>query len=257
MFQLLSSTRYDQYLLSLDWNRDDDGPCPFLLLPYHHERLVDAAKQHNWVQVTASLSYPLLKLSCLKAVHDHSSDENPTAFRIRITVSQTGEVSVSTTPLSALISDPMAPSLFNPLSDMSYDGPIVSLQIDSELTTPSIFTTTKTTHRSLYDQARARAAIPTLSPTQDVLLINENNCVMETSIFNVAFHRSSSWITPETSTGCLPGVLRRWLLSDGRIREDTKHELTRNNIINGEWVLLFNGVQGCRLGRVIDSVPRR
>jgi len=164
-----------------------------------------------------------------------------------------GEVSVSATPLSAFISDPTTASLFDPVSDTSCNNPIVSLRLDSEATPTSIFTTTKTTQRSLYDQARIRVAIPPLSPTEDVLLFNETNLVMETSIFNVAFHRSSVWLTPAASTGCLPGVLRRWLLTQGRICEDIEHILTKDGLRDGEWILLFNGVQGCRLGRVILS----
>ena len=73
---------------------------------------------------------------------------------------------------------------------------------------------------------------------------------METTIFNVAFYRDSQWVTPTTTSGCLGGVVRRWLLENGRIREEV---LTRDMIYEREWVLLFNGVQGCQLGKLYKS----
>ncbi|KAF5368415.1 hypothetical protein D9758_002171 [Tetrapyrgos nigripes] len=249
MYHLLSSTRLDSSLLSFQWNNDQDGPSPFFLLPYHYDRLVDAAKQHNWDKV--NLSYQSLKLACTEAANSHHTlDENPTSFRIRITLSQNGDISVSATPLPSFSSDPAAACSFNPLSGASYEGALVSLAVDSEATPSTIFTTTKTTQRTLYDQARARAGIPAISPTSDVLLFNEDGLITESSICNVAFYRSSKWITPATSTGCLPGVLRRYLLSKSYIHEDTEHTLRRDAIKDGEWVLLFNGVQGCRLAKV-------
>lgn len=76
---------------------------------------------------------------------------------------------------------------------------------------------------------------------------------METSIFNVAFLRDSKWLTPHSKVGCLPGVARRWLLESELIEEDADGRLDTTNITEGEVVLLFNGVQGCRLG-IIASV---
>jgi 4-amino-4-deoxychorismate lyase len=84
-------------------------------------------------------------------------------------------------------------------------------------------------------------------------MYNEQGLVTETSIFNVAFYRSGCWVTPAVSTGCLPGVFRRHLLEDGCIHEDVNSTLTKDNIRPEDWVLLFNGVQGCRFGRIAKS----
>jgi len=73
---------------------------------------------------------------------------------------------------------------------------------------------------------------------------------MESSICNVAFYRNASWLTPPLSVGCISGVFRRWLLENGRIYEADEHLISLGAIENNEWVLLFNGVMGCRLGRV-------
>lgn len=160
------------------------------------------------------------------------------------------------------MSDPTSATFFKPDTDYpSLFGPPLRIQVDIEPTPSSIFTVTKTTNRAVYDAARARAGVPPLSSTihpdpplpSDVLLFNSQNMITETSIYNVAFYRSKRWLTPLVSTGCLPGVLRRWLLEQGRIFEDDENLLTKESIVEGECVLLLNGVQGCQLGRVTLS----
>ena len=49
-FSLLSSLRYDHALLSMDWNTRVNGgtPSSFMLLPYHHDRLIAAVREHGW-----------------------------------------------------------------------------------------------------------------------------------------------------------------------------------------------------------------
>jgi 4-amino-4-deoxychorismate lyase len=144
--------------------------------------------------------------------------------------------------------------------------PIVEVYLDSESTARSLFTETKTTFRDVYDRAKARVSSRVDAGVAmgdwDVLLYSTpssnvgdkelgKEAIMETSIFNVAFFRSGRWLTPSaTHAGCLPGVMRRYLLETNRIEEDHDGELTKNGINVNECVLLFNGVQGCRLGRV-------
>lgn len=140
----------------------------------------------------------------------------------------------------------------------------LNIYLDKEPITPSIFTITKTTFRNIYNHARTRNENNRFSQQQqqqsgrvwsgsdeDVILYNDKGFIMEATIFNVAFYRSSKWVTPSSTTsGCLPGVMRRWLLQNHRISEDETGCLTKDSIQPGEWVLLFNGVQGCRLGKI-------
>lgn len=159
------------------------------------------------------------------------------------------------TPLDAAFSDD--PFLLSTLAedDVRLKSPsLVDIYIDKESVGPSLFTMTKTTARRVYDEARSRnGVLPLTTPigrTQDVLIHNRDGLVMETTIFNIAFKRSGRWVTPSSTSGCLPGVARRWLLENGRIVEDSESALTVASIKTGEPVLLFNGLQGCRLGMI-------
>jgi len=131
----------------------------------------------------------------------------------------------------------------------------MTLFVDTEPTPPSgLFTSTKTTERTLYNAARARVGLPPFpSDDAEVILYNPQHHITEASVANVAFYHSQVWVTPPLSSGCLPGVLRRWLLHNKRIREAADGELTKEELKPGDWVLLFNSVHGCRLGRITAS----
>ncbi|TRM66254.1 aminotransferase class IV-domain-containing protein [Schizophyllum amplum] len=203
-YELLTSTRYDPFLRSQRWNYDRDGSSSFFLLPYHYARLEEAIRLHRW-QI-ASFSYHRLKSECKAAVAAAiaaSADEGvdpATAMKYRRS---------SATPTLA--------AYFQPTDDPALLEPALRLCVDSEPTRKSLFTTTKTTKRAGYEAARERAGIRP-GELADVLLYNEDGALTEASISNVAFFRDSYWVTPPLSTGCLPGVLRAWLLKQGRIR---------------------------------------
>ncbi|EFI28684.1 aminodeoxychorismate lyase [Coprinopsis cinerea okayama7 len=244
-YDLLTTTRHDPALTRFAWNNDRDAqPSPFFLLPYHHERLVEAAAKHGWNDITCR--YEDFKSAVRAAINDPQM-----TFRVRILLSHTGSLQVTAVPMEqSFTDDPFSLSLSKP--SIAVQNPLTVL-LDKQPVAPSIFTSTKTTNRKVYDDARDRMGIPPLTTpagrTCDVLLYNSDQMIMETSIFNVAFFRSGQWVTPAAATGCLLGVARRWLLEHNRITEDTAHSLTIGSIVDGEYVLLFNGLQGCRMGR--------
>ncbi|KAG6811453.1 hypothetical protein H0H92_007324 [Tricholoma furcatifolium] len=258
-YQLLSSTRYDPFLLNLRWNDDKDGPSAFMLLRYHFDRLADAANRHSWNQAKSSLAYSDFKATCQDAVTAHFAKEtDQQALKLSLTLSRSGDLAVTTSPIASLLSDPTAASLFSPLADDASLFGILSVYLDPGVCSSSIFTSTKTTYRRHYEDARLRANLPPLSEvpmTTEVLLYNDEGMITESSIFNIAIHRAGQWLTPSSGvTGCLPGVLRRFLLEQGRIHEDKEGQLTKDSIKEGDWVLLFNGVRGCQLGRIVAGV---
>ena len=126
-------------------------------------------------------------------------------------------------------------------------GDPITLFLDSVPTPSSLFTTTKTTNRTHYAAARARFGLPDVGGSADVLLWNTKGMLTETSVRNVAFFRRCRWVTPHDSTGCLPGVTRRWLLEQGLVVADDQGLLTTDRVQEGELVLIFNAVEGCRI----------
>jgi len=73
---------------------------------------------------------------------------------------------------------------------------------------------------------------------------------METSIRNIAFWREGQWVTPPLQVGCLPGVARRLLVEEGKIVEG---ETLITDLKVGDILLLFNAVEGTKLGRLCPS----
>lgn len=176
--------------------------------------------------------------------------------QLRVTIDRNGVFQTTCAPVQPFADDPSLLARGEPPT--SSQANVIEVRLDPTPTMPSIFTSTKTTFRPHYDEARARSNIPPLTSPQgpgfEVLLIDKDNHIMESSIYNVAFYRSGRWVTPNVKYGCLPGVFRRWLLGQGLIDEDRNDTLVKEAVKDGEYVLLCNGAQGCRLGKISLSV---
>lgn len=173
----------------------------------------------------------------------------PFFHQVRLVLHRAGNITATIAPVSPLGADPVLASHISPSTDTlppSLGDPI-ALFLDSAATPSSLFTTTKTTNRDHYSAARARFGLPEAGGPADVLLWNTKGMITETSVRNVAFFRHGRWVTPHDSTGCLPGVMRRWLLEQLLVVTDDRGWLTRNNVREGELVLVFNAVEGCRI----------
>jgi len=92
----------------------------------------------------------------------------------------------------------------------------------------------KTTHRTVYDRARASR-----SDCDDVLLWNRRGELTESTTANVVLDIDGRLLTPPVSSGLLAGTMRGHLLMRGAIREA---------------VLTKSDVQRCRSIRLINSV---
>ncbi|KAF9785695.1 aminotransferase [Thelephora terrestris] len=251
-YQLISSLRYDrEALLSAHWNtsRNGDRQSPYLLLSYTVDRFATAAKTHSWA------TPPEFDLHWLERRCDASlKGKDPSQpYKIRIVHSKRGEFSIESAPVPKLSKpeDLFIAATSNPTSSSPLLGPLISVYPDTEPTSPSIFTSTKTTNRKVYNLARARVSIPAVGvepgTPKDVILYRPGGQVMETSIRNIAFWREGRWVTPPLRVGCLPGVARRMLIEDGKIVEG---EVFTVDLKVGEILLLFNAVEGARLGEL-------
>ncbi len=96
----------------------------------------------------------------------------------------------------------------------------------------------KTTHRSVYDEARRGRP-----GCDDVILWNERNEVTESSIANIFVESDGGLWTPPVSSGLLAGTYRGWMLSRGLIRERI---LPVDELRKCDRILLVNSVQGER-----------
>lgn len=94
----------------------------------------------------------------------------------------------------------------------------------------------KTTHRAVYDQARA--AFP---DHDEVILCNERGEVTEGCITNVAIRRDGRWITPPVACGLLDGVMREELLARGELTESI---ITPDEFRRAPALAVFNSVRG-------------
>ncbi|KZS93305.1 D-aminoacid aminotransferase-like PLP-dependent enzyme [Sistotremastrum niveocremeum HHB9708] len=247
-FQLFTSLRYDPALILTSWN----NRSPLMLLDFHLDRLRQAARTFQWPNAIKTMddekAREKLRAICKKAVQSFTGEEQ--CLRIRILLSEAGELSSEAYPATWFPYDLLHYATFNPDEPGSpIPEPSLALYLDTEATPSSLFTSTKTTSRAHYDNARNRVGIKDRSEPKEVILFNERGEVTEGSVRNVAFWRDGIWITPGVDSGCLPGTVRRWMLERGKMKEGL---VKKDTLKNGEWVLLSNGVDGVQLGKIVN-----
>ena len=76
-FQLTSAVRYDP-IHSLHQQ------SPFLLLPYHFDRLRAAAALHGWQDTLPSLSWPSFQSACHRAVQEYDGPGKGGPLKVRL-----------------------------------------------------------------------------------------------------------------------------------------------------------------------------
>jgi len=250
-YQLTSCLRYDpEALLPAKWNtsRNGDKRSPYLLLSYAVDRLTTAANAHSWT-TPSNLTLHSLESRCDAALEGKDPGQ---PYKIRVLLSKLGKISIESVPIPNYSKggDLFLVATLNPTSVPSSELPI-SVYLDTGPTSASVFTSTKTTRREVYDLARVRAGVPAVGietgTPKDVILYRSDGQVMESSIRNIAFWREGRWVTPPVQVGCLPGVARRLLIEEGKIVEGG---VSIKDLKAGEILLLFNAVEGARLGRL-------
>lgn len=93
-------------------------------------------------------------------------------------------------------------------------GPVRLRLAAAPVDSRSVWLHHKTTHRSVYDEARASAG-----ECDDVVLWNERGEVCETTIANLVVEVGGERLTPPVSAGLLAGTCRAELLDSGDVRE--------------------------------------
>jgi para-aminobenzoate synthetase/4-amino-4-deoxychorismate lyase len=103
----------------------------------------------------------------------------------------------------------------------------------------------KTTLRSRYEDARARHP-----DADDVVLVNADGCVTETSIANVAALIDGAWWTPPLDDGLLPGTERAALLASGELGE---RSITLDELRAADAIEVVNSVRGRQRAVLLDA----
>lgn len=285
---LVSSARYDPALLDVPKNsltEPPSAPTPYLLLPYHLQRLATAAEAFGWTSAEDALrgesgaammrkemdravkewdegtkgeSDIPLKVSdfvlLLKLIRPQLTAPS-SRLQLRLLLDVTGRLTVEAAPTPPLLVSNMfnnalaTPTTLQTLSNVPRSTfSFVTVHLDPIPTPPSPLTAFKTTSRDHYLASRLRVGLGKgYTSPHEVLLFNRSDEATECSISNIAFWREGEWITPREEAGGLPGVMRRWLMEQGRWKEGT---VKRCEVVKGEWVLLSNGVKGCIIGRI-------
>ena len=103
----------------------------------------------------------------------------------------------------------------------------------------------KTTRRSVYE--RARSAQPL---ADDVLLVNERDEVVETTVANLLYRIGSQWFTPPLSSGGLPGIGREVLVASGDVSERV---LPLAELDSCDELAVVNSLRGRRTAVILAS----
>jgi para-aminobenzoate synthetase/4-amino-4-deoxychorismate lyase len=113
--------------------------------------------------------------------------------------------------------------------------------------TQSVYCYHKTTRRGLYVNALRRH--PDFA---DVILVNEQNRVTESTMANIVIERDGNLITPPRNHGLLAGVFREYWLTQGLIKEA---EISETELLQSSRVWLINSVRGWMcLEQIADRV---
>lgn len=256
-FKLFSSLRFDPLLVPLAinieaWDEARPSGSPFYMLPYHRDRLLQAAENFRWATAVSRISGPnglAYLASKLCEVIDVQSSK---PLRVKVLLDKDGSITVEATPIQAFVSrDTLFPERLPPprlekLGDSPSDkaDELWTVLLDLSQTKPSPETTYKTTNRDLYNDARQRANIKTFHETKEVLLVNKDQEIMEGSLTTPYFWRNGTWTTPPISSGGQIGTTRRWALEKGLCIERV---ITADSLVDGEECWISNGVRGFNL----------
>jgi 4-amino-4-deoxychorismate lyase len=248
---IYASIRYDRNLINRPENTraSFNTPSPYYLLEHQWTRLQVA----NWCssfyrsaenQVPSPYSRPCALLEGLnEAVKQWFQDNqgaNPETLRVIVRSYISGRFTINVYPPRIWRRDgELFPSTLGTPSALPDTDWTVTL--DSEPTEPSESTMYKTSDRIPYARSRVSASIPDLAAHKEVLLHNSNGEILDGSLSTPYFYRNGRWVVPQSSSGGLQGVSRRWALENRLVEEQV---VSKESMQVGEVVWLSNGMRG-------------
>ncbi|WP_139488234.1 aminodeoxychorismate synthase component I [Brevibacillus dissolubilis] len=191
----------------LETIRLEDGA--YTLLEHHLERLAQSADYFG-------ISFD--RQAVLDALAEHAGQVPRGLYRVRLLLTQSGEIQVESYP-------------FQPMPDTVQKVALATEPINSN----SRFLYHKTTNRSLYEKARGSR-----TDIMDVLLINEKGELTEFTIGNLVVELDGVNYTPPIESGLLPGTFRAELLAQDQIHE---RKLTVKDLEQASRIWLINSLR--------------
>jgi para-aminobenzoate synthetase/4-amino-4-deoxychorismate lyase len=141
--------------------------------------------------------------------------------RLRLTVNRYGKTQIESSPFTFEKTEPVQLAM-------------ASSPVDSQ----DILLFHKTTHRDVYEKARAECP-----GCDDVVLWNEIGMVTETSIANIVIRKGERLVTPPVTCGLLAGTFRAYLLARGEIEEDV---FSIDDLKRAQEIFLINSLRRWR-----------
>lgn len=234
---LMTTLRYDRDLAHLTRRvpiaLEDSDEDSFFLSKLHLQKLQLGARLLGW---PLRVSHSAMVAAMNAAVQDADG-----ARRVRVTLSKSGELAAIAVPT------PPRDDLFRGLSSHARApsvDPVYEVFVDTTPRAPRVATMLKTPDRSVYDQVRAAFGVQP-ADAKEVLVTGLDGCIVEGTLSNVAVMRGDEWVTPDLANGGMAGVLRGFLLELKFVREG---QIRACDLVHGETVLLFNGMQGVCAG---------
>jgi para-aminobenzoate synthetase/4-amino-4-deoxychorismate lyase len=146
------------------------------------------------------------------------------ASRLRLLVNRRGVIRIESTPMSAS-------------SSVAVNLALASTPIERS----NRFLYHKTTNRELYEEFLREFAND--HDVHDVVLFTPEGLVTETCFANIALRKNGRLVTPRSSSGLLPGVLREELLAQGRLIEG---DIALDELVEAGQVFVLSALRGLR-----------
>jgi len=191
----------------------------YFLLERHLKRLADSGRYFAFAMDVGQV---------VKRLEDFAERLAPQPQRVRLLVSERGEISLEAEPIQRRS------------AGRRWKVALAKRPVQAG----DRFLYHKTTHREVYESARAE-----FPNHDDVILWNEKGEITESTVANVVVRPGSpqvvrlkrELITPPVSCGLLAGTYRAHLLEKGRIREGI---VTKEALAEAEGIYLINSVRG-------------
>lgn len=244
-FQLFTSLRYDPLLATLpvnteSWEAGSSSSSPFYILPFHRDRMLQAAEHFGWNVAAHRIQGPGGFDLLLKTLNESVDTQSSTPLKVRVVLSYDGSIVIESSPAARVTEWNLFPARLPPPSgegepkvspltgglctsgdqDPIHGDPVAQnpydVLVDTVKTTPSLYTSYKTTSRDMYTKARDHVEIKDFAEKREVLIISQKEGeIMEGSMTSVYFWRGGKWVTPSTVSGGNIGTSRRLALKRG------------------------------------------